>query len=341
MAVAEQQPATPDQPTQGDKARNYHQYWQPRDDYDPLQQQPTPAQPRRSSHNQRQAPRQPDPPQQQQQPAEGTAGPQQPTLGGANSSPPPIPHTAATTTTHTALRSGKWLTRVEYLGDIPTSDTPALDPTQLSLTMDLAPPFSGETWMLLEPLTARQWIATIQQTPGGAYQEPGTLRLMIGDQFIITRTPNSWTIQYTIMTPTPFVQATSQPPPGAPIGEAENPQAPPDTGRTEQADTTTAEQPEPQHNPRDDNNEGEQQPEQPSNQPDPDHAQQPPSNIPPGLWDGRTLRQSQRGGNTQTAAASSTAPVRGTTRSVTRETFEEATHLPARRRHQKLWGGTT
>ena len=28
---------------------------------------------------------------------------------------------------------------------------------------------------------------------------------MIGDQFIITRTPNTWSTQYTIMTPTPFV----------------------------------------------------------------------------------------------------------------------------------------
>ena len=110
------------------------------------------------------------------------------------------------------------------------------------------------------------------------------------------------------MTPTPFVQPNNQPPPGAPIGEAENPQAAPDTGRTEQAAAAAAtQQPQPQQPPDLSGGEAEQQTTQPTTHQQPEQEQQPPGDIPPGLWDGRTLRQSQRGSNAQAAAPSSSA----------------------------------
>ena len=102
------------------------------------------------------------------------------------------------------------------------------------------------------------------------------------------------------------LRASHQPTPtGSPVAEAENPQAAPDTGRADQADAA-AHQPQPQQYTQHGSNGGEaQQPTQPSSQPEPEQTQQAPNDIPPGLWDGRTLRQSQREGNAQTTAPTS------------------------------------
>ena len=147
------QPPTP----AGDKASNYHPHWQPPDPHDGAPTAPTQANTATATATatgpgggKPPPPTQPKPPQ----------PPQPPTLGGENSNPPPIPHSEATTTTHRALRSGKYLTRIEYNGDIPGGSRPTIQPTSISLPVNKAPRFSGETWFLLEPVTARQWLLT-------------------------------------------------------------------------------------------------------------------------------------------------------------------------------------
>ena len=198
------QPPTP----AGDKASTYHPHWQPPDPHDST-------------------------PTVQTQTNTAAATTLLPVRGGGEIPPA---HQAQTTTTTTAThtRRGKQQpptdppqrgnhhnTQSTEVGQIPShaSNTPETypggaglpQPSSISLPVNKAPRFSGETWFLLEPVTARQWLLTAQQTPAGGSQEPGTLELMVGDQFILTRTSNGWSIQYMIMTPNTFTQPPPKP----------------------------------------------------------------------------------------------------------------------------------
>ncbi|CAE7572889.1 unnamed protein product [Symbiodinium microadriaticum] len=186
-------PPSSAQPT--GKAANYHQHWHPDQTPEP-RGEAKPQQPQQQPHTDTRDKASNYHPHWQPQDAHP---------GGVHSSQQPKPNPRGE---HSSSNNP------------PTSAGDTVEPLGVSLPIQAAPAFSGETWLMLEPVTQRQWIATVTQTPPAHLQEGGTVAALVGDQFIFTRTRETWMIQYTVLTPDVFVNpAPPVPPQPATAGE--------------------------------------------------------------------------------------------------------------------------